>query len=995
MSKSNKSIGKFVNYMRDQGRALQKAPELQGKTPEECLIVVHCKEKHTHILRPDDREIAKLLLNEALEELNYFPQTPTAPTEKTVLPKRIVFHNRQAIGDILMLTAGVRDFKSQFPGIEVQVRSTAMHIWDYNPLINRESWADIIDPNSLNTTGKKPSDAEMLELNKKAIQQAIQEDRPVLVYIGPSKATNASNRCNDHFANAFRISMESALGVTIAQGPIRPDIYMSEDEYNKPPLIEPPYWLITAGEKGDWTCKTYPFFFWGAVVKAMPNMKFVQIGSPGHRHPNLKGPNVVNHIGKTEDRHTGIRDLFNLFNYCQGSMGLVSFQMHLAAGMGKACVTIAGAREPVWFTRYPGHQYLATDGCLPCTVNNKDEPTSCWFCKIERCPHNDEVGSDTSGEPAQKVPLCASLIKPEEVVNAVKHYYDGGRLDGTKPVGRSKLIRRVKAEMPEAIPTAVPIPAPKDNSMGGFAWGGASITDKDWEFMSAIFVKEKVKRVLEFGAGLSTILMKGMGIDVVSFETRQKDIDRLKKINPTLEVRLWDGTFEKAPISTSMSNDTIPEKFDLALVDGPGGGENREASFRIAAMYADKILVHDGGRAPEKKWAEKHLKPKFAEYSRGGHRTIFFKLASSDTSKIPAVKDASTPLPTIYSPQKDEYFYEGASWSSGNNHIKIVFNGRGEGGAERSVTWLANEFIEMGWDVEYITPNDKPCGTFRKEGNACVRTTNNLEHIQGHCDILLLYANDWIWEFKNLNDIFSNLQAKRRVMVVNYHLGGVGSQAAPWTVGWEKYLFLNSSLEESFFERVGMADTKFMAPPTDLSQYFDTQPNYDGNLKIVRHGSQGDAKYPKDFNKKIARILKEIPDCEIFLMPAPSFLEYPPSYNGRVHSHQRNVPPVKDFLAQGNVFWYHLPEGYTEGGPKTVMEAHASGLAVVADNHSGPKDRIINETGWLCNNFEDHLKALKHYNDHRDILELEGRKARQHAQREYDPQNWIKEIVGG
>ena len=233
-------------------------------------------------------------------------------------------------------------------------------------------------------------------------------------------------------------------------------------------------------------------------------------------------------------------------------------------------------------------------------------------------------------------------------------------------------------------------------------------------------------------------------------------------------------------------------------------------------------------------------------------------------------------------------------------------------------------------------------------------------------------------------------------MAVNYHLGGVGSQlAAPWTIGWEKYLFLNSSLEASFHERVIDAKTKALAPPTDLSQYFNTRPNYDGNLRIVRHGSQGDAKYPKDFNAKVATILKEIPGCEIFLMPAPSFLEYPPSCNGRVHLHQRNVPPVKDFLAQGNVFWYHLPEGYTEGGPKVIMESMASGLCVVADNHSGAKDRVTPETGWLCNNFEEHLQALKLLAAHPETREASGTLAREHAKQEYDPQNWIKEIIGG
>ena len=327
-----------------------------------------------------------------------------------------------------------------------------------------------------------------------------------------------------------------------------------------------------------------------------------------------------------------------------------------------------------------------------------------------------------------------------------------------------------------------------------------------------------------------------------------------------------------------------------------------------------------------------------------------------------------------------------------------IFNGRGDGGAEHSTTWIMNEFLKMGWEVTYVTPNNKPSGTFRRDGDGCVYVTNDLEYIKHPCDILFLYTNDWVWEFKNLNEVFSNLQAKRKVMNVNYRLGDIGSQLkAPWTLGWDKYLFLNSSLEASFRERVIQADSKAMAPPTDLSEYFDIQPNYNDNLRIVRHSSQGDVKYPKDFSEKVERIMEEIPDSEIFLMPAPSFL-LPnfdlDNFHTRIHCHQRNKPPVKEFLAQGNVFWYCLPEGYEDQGPKVIMESMSAGLPIVADNHSGAKDRVVEGSGILCNNFEEHLNALKTFANDVRKRERMGQAARQHAKKEYDPQNWIQEIIG-
>ncbi|KKK55927.1 hypothetical protein LCGC14_3069630, partial [marine sediment metagenome] len=133
------------------------------------------------------------------------------------------------------------------------------------------------------------------------------------------------------------------------------------------------------------------------------------------------------------------------------------------------------------------------------------------------------------------------------------------------------------------------------------------------------------------------------------------------------------------------------------------------------------------------------------------------------------------------------------------------------------------------------------------------------------------------------------------------------------------------------------------------------------------------------------------------LMPAPSFFDVRSlvsTENSRIHCHQKNVPPVKDFLAQGNVFWYCLPEGYEDQGPKVIMEAQAAGLAIVADNHSGAKDRVVGESGFLCDDFKTHLEALKLFGDHSEMRFAAGTLAKEHAKKEYDPQNWIEEIIG-
>jgi len=992
---------------------------IRGNKIKEVLLMFRLQDGHNHRVLPGE-EVAIQMLVDTLEEeygvdtdeltegMGEDVATEEMPKlslvkEERKLPRRIVFHNRQAIGDIFMFTCAVRDFKQAFPEVEVQVRSTAMHIWDHNPHINRENWIELLDYNNLYTGDlKKLTDKQRLELNKKSIQVAIESDQPVMAYIGPGKATNASNRTDSHFANAFRLSMENLLGVRIPQGPIRADIHMSEAEYAAPPIVEPPYWLIVAGEKGDWTCKTFSFGKWQEVVKSLPEIKFVQLGSPGHKHPELVGDNVVNLIGKTEDRHTGIRDLFNLYNNCQGSMGLVSFQMHLAAAFNKPCLVIAGAREPVHFTRYPGQQYLASDGCLPCTIRNDDVPTACWKCKIEGCPYH----SDSFG---QKIPLCADLFSADDVVRAILRYYEGGRLNFDNPVGRSKLVNRVKEPAGKVVTPPAPVlseeqpacavveekkplkivtvdPEPqkteseiarkeilkvveKDDPMYGFTFGGGCITDRDWEFMKGVIEENNIKTVLEFGCGLSTLLMLDMGLEVVSFETHQGWVDKINGLNPKCDIRLWDG----------VNWDFEPGKCDFAFVDGPPGGVNREHSTRVASEYADVVIVHDAGRKEDKEWQAMYMEPEFYLASKGGHRCHLWK--KGHAPKL--VLDEDKKL------------------------LKLVFNGRGDGGAERTTRFLMDEFIKKGWQVQYISPNPAPCGTFNRLPVKGVVFTDDLLEIRKPCDILLLYANDW-WDLGNTaktGRYFENIWATRKVMTLNYKVMGMGK--VEWSKGWDQYLSLNSSM----LDAAGLVG-KVLAPPTDLTPFFDIEPEYNGNLKIVRHNSQGDAKYPKpdfderDGNKYMVkrtgfsgmcwRILEEIPDAEIHLLPATGYLDSELKDHDRIFSHKKGLPDViPPFLKNGNCFWYKLPEGgYTEGGPKVIMEAQAAGLPVIADNHSGAVDRLANGGGFLCNDFEGHLSALKELARDPNLRRALGEVSRDHARKNYGPQVWIEAIIG-
>jgi len=238
--------------------------------------------------------------------------------------------------------------------------------------------------------------------------------------------------------------------------------------------------------------------------------------------------------------------------------------------------------------------------------------------------------------------------------------------------------------------------------------------------------------------------------------------------------------------------------------------------------------------------------------------------------------------------------------------------------------------------------------------------------------------------------MMSGMQAKRKVMYINYRIGDVGK--VPWTQEFDEWLFLNSELESVFRANFigGSPSTKVIAPPADLTEYLKINPDYGDRLKIIRHSSQGNAKYTKDFNEKVEKILDRFPDATIRLMPAPSFLA---DFGDRVICHKVNDPSVSGFLPMGNAFWYNLPEGYTEGGPRVLLEAMASGLSVVTGNHSGPKDRVTEKTGFLCDSFEEELEAFDELSS-ASTRERMGKAAKERARIDFDPQRWIEAILG-
>ena len=104
--------------------------------------------------------------------------------------------------------------------------------------------------------------------------------------------------------------------------------------------------------------------------------------------------------------------------------------MHLAAAVetkpgrpiNRPCVVIAGGREPPHWEAYPHHQFLHTNGALPCCDNG-----GCWKSRVEPLGDNDEKDKSLCLRPitlptGNKLPQCLDMITAGDVIRAVEMY---------------------------------------------------------------------------------------------------------------------------------------------------------------------------------------------------------------------------------------------------------------------------------------------------------------------------------------------------------------------------------------------------------------------------------------------------------------------------------------------------------------------------------------------------------------------------------------------
>jgi hypothetical protein len=321
-------------------------------------------------------------------------------------PRKLILTCSLCPGDIVMLTAAVRDLHLAHPGkFLTDVRTTAGHLWENNPYVT--PLADD-DP-----------EAEVVPMRYDLIHQ--------------------SNEGAYHFIHGYARHLEDVLGVRVPVTRFCGDIHLSDEEKGWMSQVEEEpigwrgeFWILMAGGKYDYTAKWWdPGRYQQVVDHFAGRIRFVQCGEAGHFHPRLNG--VIDLVGKTDTRQ-----FVRLMYHASGVICPVTFAMHLAAAVevppgrpkNRACVVIAGGREPSQWEKYGHHRFLETNGALWCCDNG-----GCWKARCRPLGDGDEKDrpenlcvDPVAVSPDVSIGRCMDLITADDVIRAVELYYRGGAL---------------------------------------------------------------------------------------------------------------------------------------------------------------------------------------------------------------------------------------------------------------------------------------------------------------------------------------------------------------------------------------------------------------------------------------------------------------------------------------------------------------------------------------------------------------------------------------
>jgi glycosyltransferase involved in cell wall biosynthesis len=484
----------------------------------------------------------------------------------------------------------------------------------------------------------------------------------------------------------------------------------------------------------------------------------------------------------------------------------------------------------------------------------------------------------------------------------------------------------------------------------------ASILPDEYEFLQDFCKANNVRQVIEFGPGVSTLAFLRAGCAVVSVEDNPRHFQEAQRGLWAPDCALLLGSPPAIMEHPAISGRT----FDLAFVDGPAakGPLPRLHSVQAAMSLAPVVMIHDANRPGERAAIAEMMKDSaWSLETRASSRGIAILRRKGKALRV-----------------------------------RFICNAHSIGGGEFSSSYLMSELAKGGHEVSL-----SPCRTINAEypepKGVNIRRSYT-EEPAVECDLLVFYANDHPYNLEENREAWEKAlgAAGRTVAVLNFVVGQAVSEWFASRLG--KVIFLNSTKEREFLDRAKgfKGRSQVLPPPVDLKPFLAIQPDY-SKITFIRH-SRVDGKYvPEETTRLISKFLKVVRGAEFWFMAVPPFLRPLAQANSNIHLLGWNEEPVAQFLSHGSVFWYRLPPTLRDQGPRVIVEAMAAGIPCIADNRDGAKDRITTATGWLCNNADDYVAAVREIADNPSILRQKGEAARQRATQHFRPEQWIDALL--
>lgn len=299
----------------------------------------------------------------------------------------------------------------------------------------------------------------------------------------------------------------------------------------------------------------------------------------------------------------------------------------------------------------------------------------------------------------------------------------------------------------------------------------------------------------------------------------------------------------------------------------------------------------------------------------------------------------------------------------------VYCNTRINGGGEQSARWIAGRL------------------------NAPIISLTGDDWKNAIADKQIWYMNDSVYKLLK-DDDFKDV-IKNAYVILNFTNGGIQRQ------GWlkdrvRKFFFLNIQ-KRNEFQTVCADELKdipkvSLPPPVEIDKYLAIERDYNRTPIVIGRHSRISLKYSKEPEKMYEILSEKLPDAHFhFQIPHPTIVKRFKD-NGRFRFFKWNEKPIDSFLNDIDIYLSIINPNTKDQGPRTLIEAMASGLPCVVENRDGMKERMISgHTGFLVNSGEEAISKTIMLCESKDMRFRMGCNARNTA-KTFNPELWIKEI---